>query len=243
MAETANKAYDNAAAARQQLGKGMVDITDPFITWLSFANAGMMHRGNVYCFDLAIGNLPSEAPIVEIGSFAGLSTNAIAYYRRKHARPNRIITSDKWLFEGAPPGAPVGDSGVTHDELRQFIKESYIRNVQFFVRGELPYTMEMLSGEFFEAWRRGDRTQDVLQRPLTLGGPISFAYIDGDHRYEAARQDFENVDAFLERGGFVFFDDSADGSGWEVCRLIEELRRDGRYEIAARNPNYMFRKK
>ena len=70
------------------------EITDEYVKWLCFANAGMLDRGNLYCFDLAIRNLPSDAPMVEIGSFCGLSTNLIAHYKYKHGKTNTLIT---WL--------------------------------------------------------------------------------------------------------------------------------------------------
>lgn len=54
-----------------------IDISDDYVNWLCYANAGMLHRGNLYCFDYAIRNLPSEAPIVEVGSFCGLSANLL----------------------------------------------------------------------------------------------------------------------------------------------------------------------
>lgn len=231
-----------ATPFRPTVQEGLVDISDPFITWLCFANAGMLHRGNLYCFDLAMRSLPSNAPMVEIGSFAGLSTNAIAYYRRVHGRTNPLITTDKWLFEGAPSGHKVGNSELTHDELRLFIMETFRRNVTFFGQGQLPHAMEMLSGEFFDAWRRKAPATDLFGRSVSLGGPISFCYVDGDHTYEGARRDFEGVDEFLEPGGFLFFDDSADGSGWEVSRVVKEVAGTGRYELVARNPNYLFRR-
>jgi hypothetical protein len=224
-------------------GEQPIYLQDTFMLWLQFANAGMLHGGNVYCFDHAVRNLPSGAPIVEIGSFCGLSTNAISYFKRRHGRTNRLITADRWLFEGAMSGTTVGESDLTHDEYRDFVIETFRRNVRFFSRNDLPYTVELLSDEFFEAWREHRAVADVFERPLELGGPISFCYIDGNHQYEFARRDFEHCDEFLERGGFVLFDDSADGSGWEVCRVVAEVAASGRYELVARNPNYLFRKK
>ena len=84
--------------------------------------------------------------------------------------------------------------------------------------------------------------QDVLGREIHLGGPISFAYIDGNHSYDYAKRDFENVDAFLETGGFILFDDSSDGSGWGVCKVIDTIKHNNRYEIVAANPNYLVKK-
>jgi hypothetical protein len=54
--------------------------------------------------------------------------------------------------------------------------------------------------------------------------------------------DFELADECLEEGGFMLFDDSGDASGCEVCRVIEEVKATGRYELVIANPNYMFRK-
>ncbi|MGC1267680.1 MAG: hypothetical protein WA853_15460, partial [Candidatus Acidiferrum sp.] len=54
-----------------------VELSDGFIPWLTFANAGMLERGNLHLIDLAMRQLPSDAPILEIGSFCGLSTNIL----------------------------------------------------------------------------------------------------------------------------------------------------------------------
>ena len=52
------------------------------------------------------------------------------------------------------------------------------------------------------------RRSDVFGRSFQLGGPISFCYIDGNHTDDLAKRDFENCDRYLEKGGFVLFDDS-----------------------------------
>jgi hypothetical protein len=78
---------------------------------------------------------------------------------------------------------------------------------------------------------------------VTFGGPIAFAYIDGNHAYDFARRDFENTDRFLVPGGFILFDDSADGSEFEVTRVVQEVLNSDAYEIVAKNPNYLLRKR
>jgi hypothetical protein len=221
----------------------LIDISDEYVNWLCFANAGMLQRGNLYCFDYALARLPSDSPLIEIGSFCGLSTNLLTYYKQKHGVANSLFTCDRWVFEGSEQGPNLGDSQLSHAEYRAFVKETYFRNVRMFSRDAPPFTVEMLSDEFFEAWRAGAETADVLGRPVKLGGPISFCFIDGNHTYEYARRDFEHTDEFLERGGFILFDDSADGSGWEVCEVVKEVEASGRYELLIKNPNYFFRKK
>lgn len=222
--------------------QGQINITDEYVTWLGYANAGMLNPGNLYCFDYAIRNLPSDKPILEIGSFCGLSTNAITHYLRKHQKANQFFTCDRWEFENKQGKPTLGDTDISHVEYRTFVKDSYLRNARMFSRDRLPSTIEVFSDEFFELWRAGKTMTDVFGREVTLGGMFSFCYIDGDHTYAFAQRDFENCDAHLEIGGFVFFDDSMDGSTWEVCQVVAEIQRSGRYELIARNPNYLFRK-
>jgi hypothetical protein len=220
-----------------------VDISDEYVRWVSLANAGMMDTGNLYCFDHAIRNLPNNAPIVEIGSFCGLSTNLLGYYKRRAGLSNPLFSCDKWEFEGASESVLGENTAITHRQYRDFVKDTFLRNVKMFSGNDLPHTIESLSDEFFAAWRGARAVEDVFGRKVTLGGPIGFCYIDGNHTYEAAKRDFENCDEFLERGGFVLFDDSADGSDWEVCRVVAEVKQRDDYELIVKNPNYLFRKK
>jgi len=215
-----------------------------YLNWLTFANAGMLTRGNVWCMDYAIRNLRSESSILEIGSFCGLSTNIITYLKERYKMTNPLITCDKWIFEGGERVGMLGDSkSVTHADYKQFVKESFLRNVQMFSRNDLPFTIELFSDEFFSSWATFQKHQDVFGREIELGGAISFCYIDGNHSYEFARRDFENCDKFLEKGGYILFDDSADGSEWEVCKVVKEVIKTGRYTLIAKNPNYFFQKK
>lgn len=222
----------------------LIDISDEYIRWLCYANAGMLDRGNLYCFDYAIGSLVSDAPMLEIGSFCGLSTNVLTYYKKLHGISNPLISCDKWMFETAEKGGSLSEhTSLTHDQYRDFVKSTYLRNVRMFSRDDLPFTVETFSDEFFTAWKESREVEDVFGRSIRLGGPISFCFVDGNHSYEYVRRDFENCDEFLEPGGFILFDDSADGSGWEVCRLMPEVQQSGKYELIIKNPNYLFRKK
>jgi hypothetical protein len=214
-----------------------------FISWLKFANAGMLDNGNIYCIEHAIENLPSSNPIIEIGSFCGLSTNLISFYLRNNKKTNKLITSDKWIFEGGEiPTDRLDGSEITHKEYKEFVRQTFINNITFFSKENPPYTIEEFSDDFFALWAKEKLETDVHGRKVQLGGAISFAYIDGNHTYEYAKRDFKNVDKYLERGGYILFDDSGDGSGWEVCKVIDEIKRDSRYEVIINNPNYLVRK-
>jgi predicted O-methyltransferase YrrM len=219
--------------------------------WISFANAGWLDKGNQYCFNYCASRLPSDAPVLEIGSFCGLSTNNITYYLRKHGRTNKFFNTDPWNFEG---GEGVGkgasellapDSDITRQEYRAFVMETFKRNVQFFSRENPPHSIVMASNDFFVAWREGREVADLFGRTVKLGGPLSFAYVDGDHLYEAVHADFVNCDEFLEPGGFILFDDSptkGDIHGWGVSRVMREVKESGRYELVMRTPNHLFKK-
>lgn len=220
-----------------------IDISDEYINWLCFANAGMLHRGNLYSFEFAIQNIQSQYPIVEIGSFCGLSTNAINYYLHKNGKINKLITCDNWDFEGAKMGENLGNSTISHLIYRKFVKETYMRNIKMFSKNNLPYTIEVNSDKFFEIWENETKTKDIFQRDIKPGGKISFCYIDGDHTYENSKRDFENTDKYLEKGGFILFDDSSDNSNLGCAKLMKEILSNSDYELVIKNPNYLFRKK
>lgn len=218
-------------------------ISDEFIDWLCFANAGMLERGNIWCFDYAISNLPSLAPMIEIGSFCGLSTNVMNYLKLKHGVENKLICSDAWEFEGAEEAGTLGKHPyIQHQEYKEFVKSNFKKNISFFSRHDLPFAIELKSNDFFDQWRQKKNVNDVFGRTTQLGEKISFAYIDGNHTYNAVLCDFQNVDSFLEIGGFILFDDSADGSGWEVCQVVNEISKSPRYQLIKKNPNYLFKK-
>ena len=217
-------------------------ISDEYINWLTFANAGMLAKGNIYAMKYAIKNLPSTHPVLEIGSFCGLSTNVIGYLLQANGKKNRIFSCDKWIFEGAEMGGNVGKSQISHQQYREFVKTTFMRNVEFFSRQNKPYTVEIFSDEFFELWEKGESVNDVFGRNIQLGGKISFCYVDGNHTYEFAKRDFENVDRYLESGGYVLFDDSSDADPFGLTRLMKEIKRMKNYDLVMKNPNYLFKK-
>ena len=225
----------------KQVTPEIIIIKDEFIEWLTYANAGMLNRGNLYCIDYVAKNIISDNAVVEIGSFCGLSTNIINYYLKKYNKNNRIVTSDKWEFEGHKDGM-LGDSNVSHAIYKKFVKESFKRNVELFSFYNLPFPIVAVSDDFFELWGKNVTTQDIFERNIKLGGAISFAFIDGNHTYDFAKRDFENTDKFLEIGGYILFDDSADNSGFECRHLMKEIETNPDYELVIKNPNYLFKR-
>ncbi|MFT7037033.1 MAG: hypothetical protein ACJA2S_005575 [Cyclobacteriaceae bacterium] len=218
------------------------NLEDEFLAWLTFSNAGMLTPGNSYCMDYAISRLPTNNPVIEIGSFCGLSTNVMSYLLEKHLRANQIITSDRWIFEGAENGGTLGDSNILHRDYRTFVMDTFKRNISFFGRPERVHPIEVFSDDFFKLWEAEATVENVFSKEVKLGGNISFAYIDGNHSYEFAKRDFQNVSKYLDKGGFILFDDSSDLSTFGCAKLMKEIVRDSSYELVMKNPNYLFRK-
>ena len=200
----------------------------------------MLDRGNLYLIDYALSRLPSNASLVEIGSFCGLSTNLITYYKSKHRVTNKLFTCDKWEFEGSE-SEYVGDSSVLFSNYKGLVRDSFLRNTHTSSGADLLFSIEAFSNEFFSLWKEGRVVQDIFKRSIALGGPISFCYVDGNHSYDGAKADFLNCDAFLEVGSFLLFDDSI-WQGFGVHRLMPEVLATNRYQLEATKRNHLFRK-
>jgi hypothetical protein len=66
-----------------------IEVRDSYLKFLLYANAGMLNTGNLYLMEYAVSHLPTPAPILEIGSFCGLSANIFTYFKLKHGVRNR----------------------------------------------------------------------------------------------------------------------------------------------------------
>jgi hypothetical protein len=157
-------------------------------------------------------------------------------------RPNKVFSVDEWKFEGYQEGGMIGGL-VPFEAYRAHVIETFRRNVTLFSGDRLPHHIELGSDAFFAAWDSREERTDYFGNPARLGGPIALAYIDGDHTYAQSKKDFDNVDRYLDPGGFIVFDDSADGSGWGSNRTAKEAALLPRYEVVAQNPNYCLRKR
>ena len=243
---TASTGLRHLARRLQTSGNRELDFEwNDYLSWLCMGVPGMLERGNVGATAYALSHLPDKtSATVEIGSFCGLSTCIQSYLRTKYGVTNPFFNCDRWEFEGQSLGQKLGDStNVTHDQFKGFVRDSYLRDVQTFCQGDLPHTIEQFSDDFFQQWQESRETTDVFGRPVKLGGPVGFCYIDGNHTYDFAKRDFENTDRFLVPGGFILFDDSADGTEWEVRQVVAEVLESGKYQLVGKNPNYLVQKK
>jgi predicted O-methyltransferase YrrM len=65
-------------------------------------------------------------------------------------------------------------------------------------------------------------SQIVLPRMVSAGRRFDLAFIDGDHRFEAAFLDFYFIDQLLKPGGIVIFDDLGMDGVFLTCAFAEK---------------------
>jgi hypothetical protein len=216
---------------------------DEYINWACSMIGGWLEpgSGNLAGFVYALKHLPATGAIVEIGSFLGASTNVLTYLSEKHAGKRPVFNCDPWLFEHAEK--PIGgyfDAG--RGEFREYAKRTFVQNARTFSERNLPHSFEMTSDEFLKRWARRGEMEDLFGRRVKLGGPIAFAYVDGNHTYEASRADMEGIVPHLVPGGLILMDDSADGSPFGSTRTAHEFRSNPNYSVMFKGGNYLFRR-
>src|SRR5256885_400544 len=91
-------------------GADPTDHAHDFLTWVRFAVPGMLVLPNVDAMEHALANMPPGAPVLEIGSFCGLSTVHLSHLLDKFSPTSTLFTCDRWEFEGQRLGALLGDS-------------------------------------------------------------------------------------------------------------------------------------
>ncbi len=201
---------------------------------------GWLEKGHIYCFDYAIKNIPENYPILEIGTFAGLSTNVMLYFLKKHKKNNVLYTTDWYLRDIQP------DENICYLKdpcsLSGFLKESFVRNTRFFNPDAPIFSYDFPSDDFFAWWNSQAEQTDLFGNTTKPAGKIAFAYIDGNHQYDYAKRDFENVDSILIPGGFILFDDSAGYTRWGSRYVAIEALKSGKYRVIKQNPHYFVQK-
>jgi len=187
-----------------EIGTRLQGAADFFTTAQRFRSIqGYLHDAEGYLLMLLAEHGPAEGVCLEIGSFMGRSTAFLAEGARR-AGGARVVAVDH--FEGSPehqPGgthecAEIAQTGTTFDRFQENLRSA----------GLLPQVEPIRAGS---AEAAADWT-----------GPIRLLFIDGDHSYEATRQDFELWSPHVSEGGFVAFHDVGAWPG--VTKFYQQLR-------------------
>ncbi len=143
-----------------------------------------------------------DGVIVEIGSFKGKSTIALARGAAKFQK-GKIYAID--------PHRPQLEEGYTEDTEAEFLAN--IKNAGV---GDHVVPLIMTSEEANKGWHQ----------------PIRLLWIDGDHRYHAAKLDFALWEPFVVDGGIVAMHDTIRKKGPKRV-LWEDVFRSSRFQDIA----------
>ncbi len=215
----------------------------------SIMGEGMLSDSNILLMERAIKEMPDTGAVLEIGSFAGLSANVILHLLNRYSRSHELFCVDAWIYEGyndyKQPEIPThidGRADIERQDYTSYIRAGFINSLKLFQPKRLPYAFHSTSDAFFSCWGKKELT-DLFGRLKTPTGSISFCYIDGDHSYQGAKDDFENAFRLLDKGGFILMDDTASNLNFGSCKVARELAKDDRVEVVDSENNYLFRKK
>jgi len=140
--------------------------------------------------------------IVEIGSFHGRSTIALALGSQEgNGAP--VYAIDPYISFTGPLGRKFGPRD----------KIGFFQNLLFTATAPQVWVIHLLSVQASRAWQE----------------PIALLWIDGDHSYGGVKADFDSWSPFVIPGGVVAFHDSLD-SRLGVNQLIGELVETGHYK-------------
>lgn len=210
---------------------------------------GMLREGNIELMEYAIQNLPPTGSVLEIGSYGGLSTNVLIHLLKKHKKTNPFFTCDAWIYEGyddhladSPNSFIDGREDLLRSDYSTYMKNAFLSATRFLSGQNLPHSFQLYSHVFFEKWKNNEDGVDIFGNSARLGGEISFAYLDGGHAYEVAWQDFQNIAQHLVVGGYVLLDDSADTDIFGSAKMMKEIKKDSRFRVVAKKPNYLVQK-
>ena len=159
-----------------------------------------------YALTILAQHAPGTGSIVEIGSYAGKSTAYLAQ-GAKRARREKVVAVDH--FQGSPEHQKDGEfeSGHIADGVGLF--EVFQKNLKSTGIDDWVHVIRADSAEANKSWSH----------------PIRLLFIDGDHSYEASRQDYESWSRWLTPEGLVAFHDIGIFPG--VTKFYDELVEGG----------------
>ena len=174
---------------------------------------GFLHPLEGYALLLLAEHGPGAGAVVEIGSYLGRSTCFLAFGVKRASRP-AVTAIDH--FGGSPEHQAGGshESGVLVAEGTTY--NQFLRNIDTAGVAQHVRPIRASSTEAARGWRE----------------PIRLLFIDGDHSYEASRDDFAAWSPKVEGNGLVAFHDVGVWTG--VTRFYKELLAEGRWRERAK---------
>jgi Methyltransferase domain len=141
----------------------------------------------------------------------------------EHVRPLRLHLVDPWQFRGDYEGAWYGGSEAQSQDDMDAIWHSVVE-------------------------RFTDRPEVQVHRASSADvelEPLDWAYIDGDHTYDAVASDLERYGEMVKPGGILCGDDYGNPGWWDdgVTRAVDEFRvREGWKLVLCSGGQFALRK-
>lgn len=202
--------------------------------WLTQGNVDALYYGLKHTRDV-------EGRIREIGAFCGMSSNIITLFKRILGIKKKLITIDAW-GKGFTDENQLAFTGISQRAFHDYARDSYLERVKFFSSDDLPSPIKGFSTDIMDLWAKNETLTDLYGTQIDLGGPIAFAFVDGDHSYEVSKLDFENIDRDLSPGGMILFDDSGVRDKRGSSQTAQEVAASGKYKVISKNPNFLVQK-
>ena len=163
---------------------------------------GWLHEPEGYLLHRLAEDGPGAGAIVEIGSFKGKSTICMALGSKRSKREH-VYAVDHFL------GSKENRKGGSHEDptIAETLssRATFDRNISDHGVSDYIRILAMTSLEAAQTW--------------TL--PIRLLFIDGDHEYASAKEDFQAWSPFVVKHGLIAFHDVG---GWPgVTKFYEEL--------------------
>lgn len=163
----------------------------------------------------ALGEILSERRperALEIGTARGGTLLFLTRLASSHAT---IVSAD----------LPGGDFGGGYSAKQKRYYQHFARRKQ---------RLHLLQGDSHSA--------DMLERVgnALRGQPLDYLFIDGDHRYEGVKSDFEMYGPMVRKGGMIAFHDIVTGSSHAVGgvpRFWSEIKEQYRFQEIVNDPS------
>jgi predicted O-methyltransferase YrrM len=162
---------------------------------------GFMVENEVRFLSMLAACTPAPGTIVEIGSFKGKSTVALATVAEKYGL-GQIVAIDPHVGD---LGAHAQKHADTFEEFRTSLKNA---GVDTQVEAHREFSRDAARG-----WTR----------------PIRLLWIDGDHTYSGCKEDFDLFSPFLAEHGVVAFHDSLNTFEGPIRVFVDEVLRSDRF--------------
>lgn len=149
---------------------------------------------------------PAEGAIVEIGSFKGKSTVALASVAARYGLGPVVAIDPHTAPSPTDPDLAAGASSF--DEFMAGIRGA---NLEKHVEAHRTFSREVA-----KTWSR----------------PIRLLWIDGEHTYKGAKEDFDLFSPYLSKGAIVALHDALHAFEGPIRVFVEEILRSDRFGAA-----------